>query len=221
MQEKIKILKSLNMAGVEWELRDAPLSSPGFVAPMAHVVRSGAGIMEIAKGLAAMPDIPDAIKSFREHPLFGGAKNTVPPILCAKPKLIVITDIPSLADDNSGAILSGAEGEFFDKMLGAIGLARKDCAISPLVFWRPAGGRTPTKEELSFCRPFIDRIIADAPETKILTLGALAAKEIADAALPRDHGKMFGNVIPIYRPDFVMANPLLKRDVWNAIKGLG
>ncbi|MDR1826426.1 MAG: uracil-DNA glycosylase [Rickettsiales bacterium] len=235
MQEKRKILKSLQLAGVEWELQDAPhspvrfaaaasrsaIAEPKiFVAPMAHVVKSNAGIMEIAKELSKSSDMVEAIKSFKEHPLFSGAKNTVVPVVASAAKLVVIIDMPSVSDDNSGLILSGEEGALFDKMIGAIGIHRAECSIAPLVFWRPAGGRTPTKEELAFCRPFIDRMIDNAPGAKILTLGALAAKEIIGAVLPRDHGKAFDNKIPIYKPDFIIQNPSVKKDVWEVLKKL-
>ncbi|MDR3208394.1 MAG: uracil-DNA glycosylase [Rickettsiales bacterium] len=235
------ILKSLALAGVEWELREpgaigaksesagnaaaAPIANPArqtphFSAPKAARPLPSADILETARKLAASDDIISAIKSFKEHPLFSGAKNTVVPHLPppARPPLLVITDIPSLADDASGNVLSGAEGELFDKMLGAIGLSRERVAITPLVFWRPAGGRTPLADEISFCKPFVDKIVARAQPEKILTLGALAAREIAGASLPREHGKVFGNVIPIYKPDFILANPAVKKDVWEALK---
>ena len=230
MTDAEKILKSMAMAGVEWEIGDSGpgvrnpesgirIPNPEFRAPKPAAPVSADGIMEIAARRAAGPDIITAIKGFAEHPLFAGAKNTVVPFAVrAGARLLVVTDMPSLVDDVCGNILSGAEGDLFDKMIGAIGLVRGDIAITPLVFWRPAGGRTPTADELRFCRPFVDRVIAETAAERILTLGALAAKEIAGAALPRDHGKLFGNVIPIYKPDFIMRNPGVKQDVWKALK---
>ncbi|MDR1072047.1 MAG: uracil-DNA glycosylase, partial [Rickettsiales bacterium] len=259
MRDSENILKSLALAGVEWELdepgsKSAPPESavragkstnaraaaaaeaPRFSAPIAAKPLSNAAVLEIARRLAAADDIFGAIESFREHPLFSGAKNTVPPQIpngapggqCEVP-LLVVADIPSLADDACGRILSGAEGELFDKMISAVGFSRGDIAITPLVFWRPAGGRAPGADELAFCRPFVGRIVAMTRPKKILTLGALAAMEIAGASLPRDHGKVKGSivdspksmdVIPIYKPDFILANPAVKKDVWEALKGL-
>lgn len=261
MRDADNILKSLAMAGVEWELGEpgsktaAPdaaknvektaaatvanpaAQTPRFSAPRAAAKPiSNAEVLEIAKRLASADDIFEAIKSFREHPLFPGAKNTVLPQIPDGATggqndipLLVIADIPSLADDACGRILSGAEGELFDKMISAIGLAHEDIAITPLVFWRPAGGRTPGADEIAFCRPFVDRIVGLARPKKILTLGALAAMEIAGASLPRDHGKVKESivdspkpieVVPIYKPDFILANPAVKKDVWEALKQL-
>ena len=233
-----KILKSLLLAGVEWELGECGVRSVKcevdetknnstlhtghstlFAVPKAAAaVVSNNDVMAAAKRLASSGDLLKAISEFKEHPLFAGAKNTVLPVLPPAPKLLVITDVPSLADDAEGRILSGAEGELFGKMIAAVGLSQTNIAITPLVFWRPAGGRAPTKDELSFCRPFVDRIITESKAPKILTLGTLAAKEIAGAVLPRAHGKPVGNVIPIYKPEFIIANPGVKPQVWEALK---
>jgi len=226
------VLKSLLMAGVEWELADATSQfrvqssefrvrdSAGFetrIDKSAQVQRVLSNDEILAEGtrLAAEEDILAAIQKFDSHPLYHSAKNTVLPHLGGA-RLCVVTDMPSLADDASGEILSGAEGELFDKMLAAIGLSRADISIVPLIFWRPAGGRTPTDEELAATRPFIDRMISGAP--KILTLGKLAAEKICGAKLPGDHGKVFGNVIVTYKPDFIAANPSVKAAVFEALK---
>jgi DNA polymerase len=230
MRDTEKILKSLALAGVEWELepragphgaaRNDPgtAAAPGFSAPKALAPVSAADILKIAKRRAEHADIVEAIKGFAEHPLHKSARNTVCPAIAGDCRLMVITDAPSLADDRSGTILSGDEGELLDKMLAAIGLSRESVSITPLVFWRPAGGRAPTADEIAWCRPFVEKITAACG--KILTLGALAAKEIAGASLPREHGKVFGNVVPIYKPDFIIQNPAVKKDVWNALQVL-
>lgn len=251
MTDTDKSLKSLHLAGVEWEILDSyqyghsapgqrdrtdcPAAmpspaildggtNPAFIVPKSQPVIPSTNIMEIATRLANEPNLADGIKQFREHPLFNGAKNTVLPSIInpQSSTLLVITDIPSLSDDASGKILSGAEGDLFDKMMAAIGLSRKDITITPLVFWRPAGGRTLTDDELRFCRPFIERIIRDNGAKRILTLGALAAKEIAGGTLPRDHGKQCtvynAECTMIYKPEFIMQNPNMKRDVWTALQ---
>lgn len=219
------ILKSLAMAGVEWELESRDTKHEirntvaEFRAPKPAAPMSAVGIMEIALRLAASPDLVGGIRAFAGHPLYAGAKNTVVPAgIRPSVRLLVVTDIPSLSDDSTGIILSGPEGELFDKMIAAIGLSRADVAVTPLVFWRPAGGRTPTADELKFCRPFVDRIIKETLPKKILLLGSLAAKEIAGANLPRDHGKQIENMIPIYKPEFIIQNPAVKKEVWTALK---
>jgi len=225
----LAVLKSLTLSGVEWEVIESrhELTGPAAravispVPALAGMKKSGnmpmshQEILEQGRRLATEDNIPEAIGRFVSHPLYQSAKNTVPPHIGGT-RLCVVTDMPSLADDASGIILSGADGELFDKMIGAIGLSRADITIVPLVFWRPAGGRCPTAEELAAARPLVDRIIAGAP--KVLAMGKLAAAEIAGAKLPGDHGKVFGNVIVTYKPDFIMQNPGVKAAVFEALK---
>ena len=256
-----KILRSLMLAGVEWELKTIEVkvqnNSESFAFPKSVRPLSNSDILEIATRKAEDSDIITAIKSFSEHPLYKGAKNTVFPEISGE-KILVITDIPSSSDDKSGTILSGDEGELFDKMMSAIGLSRREISITPLVFWRPAGGRTPTADEVSFCKPFIQKIIKQTKAHKILTLGQTAAEAICGAKLRRDHGKEIMitdsyheaeesseketaekklelntqakelsvkelrakelKVIPIYKPDFIIKNPNVKKAVWEALK---
>ena len=261
MDEISKTLAYLAFSGVEWELAPRVFTEPSsgpnaaaahgangtfpplsasaggaggasFSAPKAARPQSAESILAEARRLAEQDDIVRAATEFKDHPLFSGAKNTVAPSLSDKCRLLVITDIPSASDDAGGRILSGAEGELFDKMMAAINLSRADISITPLVFWRPAGGRPPTADELSFCRPFVDRVIADSVAEKILLLGAVAAREIAGLNLPREHGKVATVIaaaksadakksfrcVATYKPDFIIANPSVKKNVWEAIK---
>ena len=233
-----KVLKSLCLAGVEWEMSvpisygqtldqtDIPQCEQTYFVPKSSAPKSDTYILECAENCACNDNICDGIKSFSAHPLFSGAKNTILPSLVDRCPVLIVTDTPSLSDDQCGQILSGTDGELFDKMLSAVGLSRDQVSITPLVFWRPAGGRAPTASEISFCKPFINKIIEQIQPKQILTLGTIAAQEIAGATLPRDHGKEFNTgcselrVIPIYKPDFVMKNPNVKRDVWDALKQL-
>jgi DNA polymerase len=91
----------------------------------------------------------------------------------------------------------------------------------PLVFWRTPGGRTPAREELDLARPFVDRAIELLGPSAILTLGTLAAGEIANAKLPKQHGELFEDkIMPIYHPNFLLLKPDSKREVWEALQNL-
>ena len=222
-------IKSLIMAGVEWELITETVKTSQLrleantsqsaknASVITHTPMSYQKILAEGTRLAAQDDINNAICQFHAHPLYNSAKNTVLPWRAGK-RLCVVTDMPSLSDDATGEILSGVDGKLFDKMMTAIGIARSEVTIIPLVFWRSAGGRSPTDEELAATRPIVDRLIGECGAPKILTLGKLAAEQIAGAKLPGDHGKVFGNVIVTYKPDFIAQNPGIKAAVFEALK---
>lgn len=235
-------LKDLVMAGVQWELSD---TSIGFMEMVSHKTttpprtRTAAVVppispatpmdIETTKAMASRPTTMDALNRMIlefNHPLKGGATNVVVPMAASTPNgLVIITDIPSSDDDASGKILSGAAGELLDKMLAAIGMSRENVSILPLVFWRTPGGRTPTRIELDLARPFVLRAIELLEPRVILTLGTLAASEIAGTDLMKNHGTPVVlsndiNVFPIYHPNYLILKPGAKADVWTVLQNV-
>lgn len=183
--------------------------------------------LETARAMASRPsDMPALVRMIAEfnHPLRSGATSTVLPHVAQNPNgVVIITDIPSGEDDASGQILSGAAGELLNKMIGAIGMSRDNVSLLPLIFWRTPGGRTPTRAEMDLCRPFVNRALELLQPRIILTLGTLAAAEIAGASLPRGHGVICqtpGGVqcMPIFHPNYLILKPTAKRDAWTALQ---
>lgn len=239
----IDALRDLELAGVEWELTDGPCataSNPPRETPTAAgatgtpratptVVPAAAPIGPDAAVTAAnaATDIAEVIRALNEfpHPLRMVATNTVLPHIGTPGHLMIITDTPGADDDTTGRILSGPAGDMMDKMMAAIGLTRDAVSIVSLVAWRTPGGRTPTRAELDLMRPFVDRLVELTRPRVILTLGTLAAAEMAGRALPREHGNPATRddgiiVMPIYHPNFLVLKPDAKRDVWNALQSV-
>jgi DNA polymerase len=231
-------LKDLELAGVQWELKDAPNNAAAdnirpntaqtntdaataathtahatgqtIYAPTMPPVAADAAQIAVANANDTN-SLFAAIAEFN-HPLKMFAKNVVPPHLGNNDLIIlVITDTPSSDDDNSGQILSGTDGELFDKMISAIGLGRADIAICPLVFWRTPGGRTPTDEELNLTRPFVNKFVELSQSKIILTLGALAARRLA-----ADDCRLFS----IPHPRDIQANSDLRKPAWDTLQNL-
>lgn len=182
--------------------------------------------VETATAMAARPgDIASLLRMIAEfnHPLRGGATNVVLPHIAKNPNgLVIVTDIPGTDDDATGCIMSGAAGELMDKMIAAIGMSRDTVSILPLLFWRTPGGRTPTDEETDLARPFFNRVLEMLQPRMILTLGTIAATQIAGVTLPRAHGQVVDkngiNIMPIYHPNYLLLKPSAKRDAWNALQ---
>lgn len=235
-------IKDLIMAGVQWELSDASVGFMDMVShnvPIAARTRTATVVppispvspmdIETATAMATRPTTMGAlIRMIGEfnHPLRGGATNVVVPTVASNQNgLIVISDVPSGDDDSSGRVLSGAAGDLFDKMLGAIGMSRESVSVLPIIFWRTPGGRTPTRIELDLARPFVNRAIELLEPRVILTLGTLAATEIAGVDLMKNHGTkvVLPNdvcVFPIYHPNYLILKPTAKSDVWTVLQNV-
>ncbi|MCQ2574832.1 MAG: uracil-DNA glycosylase [Alphaproteobacteria bacterium] len=234
-------LKDLDMAGVCWELDENiqkqsqqndiiqhkhnlnKISSPVIVPASAPIT------LEVVKSMANRPtDTKAMLRMIYEfnHPLRSGVTNVVGPNFAnASNGLMIITDMPSSEDDLSGKILSGEAGDLMDKILAAIGMSRNTVSIVPLIFWHTPGNRTPSREELDLTRPFINRIIEMEKPKIILTLGSLAAKEVADINIAKKHGiqTTLENgiiVIPVYHPNYLLLKPSAKKDVWTILQNV-
>ena len=237
-----RLLQDLVMAGVQWELGNTSVGFMEMVAqtntpsPRTRIASVVPPIspttqmdVETAVAMATRPTTMESlIRMISEfnHPLRGGATNVVVPMVAENPNgLLVISDIPSSDDDASGNILSGAAGELLDKMLMAIGMSRENVSIMPLMFWRTPGGRTPTRIELDLARPFFNKAIELLEPRVILTLGILAASEIAGVDLMKNHGAevVLSNdihVFPIYHPNYLILKPGAKGDVWTVLQNV-
>ena len=233
------LIKDLVMAGVKWELSDETV---GFVVESAPVatsrVRTVSNVVppispvstvsiETANAMAERPTTTAVLTRMIDefnHPLRACVSNVVVPHIAPNPNgVLVITDIPSSEDDATGCVLSGMAGELFDKMIGAIGMSRESVSISPILFWRTPGGRTPTRNELDLGRPFVNRLIELTEPRIIITLGTLAAAEIAGVDLMRNHGAetILPNdihVFSIYHPNYLILKSAAKQDVWVALQ---
>ena len=197
-------LRDLVMAGVKWELTDETVGFVAESAPATPRVRTVSNnvvppispvstmSIETVRAMAERPTTTAVLTRMIDefnHPLRAGVSNVVVPHIAPNPNgVLVITDIPSSEDDATGRILSGPAGELFDKMIGAIGMSRENVSISPILFWRTPGGRTPSRLELDLGRPFLNRLIELLEPRVIITLGTLAAAEIAGIDLMRGHG---------------------------------
>lgn len=236
-------IKDLILAGVRWEISD---DSIGFSEMMTHThtaperTRTIASIVppispvvpmsiDTAVSMAARPTTLDALSRMIlefNHPLRGGVSNVVLPSAATNPNgVMIITDIPSSDDDACGKILSGGAGELLDKMIGAIGMSRETVSITPLLFWRTPGGRTPSRIELDLARPFVNRFIELLEPRIIITLGTVAASEVANVDLIHNHGAetVLPNnirVFSIYHPNYIILKPDTKRDVWNILQNV-
>lgn len=242
-------LQDLVLAGVRWELTDNSfMVKADKVLPEASEDKKDIDIVlsartqtsivppvmpiapmsvDTAAAMAARPNDMAALNRMIaefNHPLRAGATNVVLPHVASNPNgLVIITDVPSSEDDASGKILSGGAGDLLDKMLMAIGMTRENVSILPLIFWRTPGGRTPNRSELDLAKPFVKKALNLLNPHVLLTLGTLAATEIAGVALPKSHGEVIsldsGAVcVPIFHPNYLMLKPTAKRDAWTALQ---
>jgi len=135
-------------------------------------------------------------------------------------RLLIIGDSPGNEDDRQGEPFQGEAGELLDKMLAAIGLARKNVYLATLVKCPPPDGGTPSPEEISACLPILHRQIAAVSPAVICTMGALSTQTILNTTKQlihlrgRFHSFQGIPLMPTFPPDFLIRNPELKKAAW-------
>jgi DNA polymerase len=142
--------------------------------------------------------------------------------------LMVVGEGPGAEEDRLGLPFVGASGRLLDRMLAAIGLARRTGAyITNVVYWRPPGNRTPTPAELALCLPFVQRHIALTRPKVLVFSGATAAKTLLERSdgITRFRGRWFDYrpgevdftipVMPTFHPSYLLRTPGSKREAWR------
>jgi uracil-DNA glycosylase family 4 len=89
---------------------------------------------------------------------------------------LIIGEPPGREEDRSGHPFAGAEGALLDQMLASIGLDRAALILTPLVPWRPPGGRPVNPGELAVCLPFLHRLIALLQPRRLVIFGGTASR---------------------------------------------
>ncbi len=156
---------------------------------------------------------------------------------CAR--LMVVGEGPGETEDLLGRPFVGRAGQLLDKMLAAIGFARESVYICNTVKCRPtlAGprgprNRAPDFDEMTNCRPFLDRQIEIVAPQAILAVGSPAAKSFLgrDFQITKMRGRWYvgPNGIPLmvtFHPAYVLRQTggeieATKRMVWNDLKAV-
>ncbi len=106
----------------------------------------------------------------RRNPVFGeGSINS---------RIMFIGEAPGRNEDIAGRPFVGSAGKLLDEVLLEVGLARNDIYITNTVKCRPPNNRTPYKEEIEACLPYLLEEISILSPKIIVTLGRVSGEAI-------------------------------------------
>ena len=158
--------------------------------------------------------------------------------------IMFIGEGPGFQEDHEGRPFIGRAGQLLTKIIEAMGeeyakmgrsaFKREDVFIANIVKCHPmknpsnpelrGNDRPPTPEEMSACKPYLDKQIKIIKPRVLCTLGssstkALLATEDAISALRGNFFEYSGvKLIPTYHPAALLRNPNLKKFVWEDMK---
>jgi DNA polymerase len=128
-------------------------------------------------------------------------------------ELVFIGEGPGADEDEQGLPFVGRAGKLLNRMMQTVGLKREDVYICNIVKCRPPGNRTPEKDEVDSCSPFLYRQIEAIKPRLICCLGAPAVRTVLGIkeGITKIRGQFydFGSTkaLATVHPAYVLRNP--------------
>ena len=141
-----------------------------------------------------------------------------------KAELVFVGEGPGRDEDAQGLPFVGRAGKLLTQMIEAMGLQRQDVYICNVVKCRPPENRTPEKDEVETCSPFLLRQLDAISPKVIVCLGSVAAQTLLETNRGISHfrgewldfrGK---KLMATYHPAYLLRNPSAKGEVWKDLQ---
>lgn len=152
----------------------------------------------------------------RKHIVFGDGNE--------KAELVFVGEGPGHDEDVQGLPFVGRAGKLLTQMIEAMGLERRDVYICNVLKCRPPENRTPERDEVAACSPFLVRQIEAIRPKVIACLGGVAAQTLLNTNLSISHfrGEWLEfrgmRLIATYHPAYLLRNPSAKGEVWKDLQ---
>ncbi len=173
-------------------------------------------LKELAAQVAACQRCPVLVR-YRTQTVFGVGNPYA--------ELVFIGEAPGADEDRQGEPFVGRAGQLLTDMITrGMDMRRQDVYICNILRCRPPDNRTPTAEEASHCRPWLDATLSVIQPRYICCLGATAAKYLLQTEQPigRLRGKIWeygsAQVVCTYHPAYLLRSPNMKKEAWEDIK---
>jgi uracil-DNA glycosylase family 4 len=141
-----------------------------------------------------------------------------------KAELVFVGEGPGHDEDMQGLPFVGRAGKLLTQMIEAMGLQRKDVYICNVVKCRPPENRTPEKDEVATCSPYLMRQIDTIAPKVIVCLGSVAAQTILETnrGISQFRGQWLEfrgrKLMATYHPAYLLRNPSAKSEVWKDLQ---
>ena len=149
-------------------------------------------------------------------------------------KIMIVGEAPGKNEALTGLPFCGQTGKILDELFESISLDRKSVFITSVVKDRPQKNRDPTKEEIAWYAPYLDRQIEIIAPKVVVALGRFAMEYLfarygvktEGATISELHGSIYegkaGNkkikIVALYHPSASIYNQKLKEVITEDFK---
>jgi DNA polymerase len=157
-------------------------------------------------------------------PLADHRENAVPGEGDFDAGLMFVGEAPGADEDTQGRPFVGRAGQLLTRIIEAMKFKREDVFITNVVKCRPPDNRTPFREEIETCQPYLLAQVEAIQPRVIVMLGKVATDFFVpiNASMSSLRGNFyeFGKVLvmPTFHPSYVIrneGNKNIKRLVWQ------
>ena len=151
------------------------------------------------------------LASHRKHIVFGQGNQ--------RAQLVFVGEGPGADEDEQGLAFVGRAGKLLTHWVEALGLRRDDVYICNVIKCRPPGNRTPEKDEIETCSPFLLRQLDAIRPRLICCLGGVALQVLLEknVSITRMRGQFFDyrgtKLTATFHPAYILRNPNADREV--------
>ncbi len=134
--------------------------------------------------------------------------------------LMFVGEAPGAEEDRQGLPFVGRAGQLLNELLDEIGMKREDVFIGNVLLCRPPGNRDPQPDEISTCRPWLDRKLELIEPRVLCTLGNFATKlltgnqtgitKVRGTAQQHLIGGRAVHLMPLLHPAAALRTPAMK-----------
>lgn len=147
-------------------------------------------------------------------------------------RIMITGEAPGENEDIMGKAFVGKAGKLLDEIMKAISFeTERDMLIANIVKCRPPENRSPLREEVAACVPYLHKQIELIHPRVILLLGAVALKhmipEKTDFSMEEEAGTCFCSqdypgiqFVVLYHPAYLLYDPRKKKVMWEHVKQL-
>jgi uracil-DNA glycosylase family 4 len=161
----------------------------------------------------SLEDIRADLGDCRRCKLAGGRKNIVFGQGDPHAQLVFVGEGPGADEDEQGLPFVGRAGQLLNRMLQFVSIRREDVYICNVVKCRPPGNRTPERDEVEACSPFLYRQIEAIRPRLVCCLGAPAVKTVLGLkeGILKLRGRFYDfagtKALATVHPAYVLRNP--------------
>ena len=149
-----------------------------------------------------------------------------------KAEVVFVGEGPGADEDAQGLPFVGRAGRLLTEMINnsaarmKVPLQREHIYICNVIKCRPPNNRTPEREEVETCSPFLLRQLDAIRPRAIVALGATAARVLLNnnESMARLRGRWFkyrgAQLLVTYHPAYLLRDPSKKREAWDDMQTL-